>query len=472
MTKEFNNIHLIGIGGINVSAIAKLLLSQKKNVTGFDLVESDITRELSSLGAQISIEEKTELSEKVDLIIFSEAVPEDDKQRAEAKFKNIKQISAFEFWGEFAKEKKVIAVSGTNGKSSTTAILGLILEEAGLDPTVVVGTKVLGWGSQPKDGQPLADNILIGSSEWLVIEADEYHAHMLEFNPFIAVITNISADHLDFYKDIKDIQNHFQKWVNQINPKGTLVINKDDKISSELKTNLQIKEFGIDGLKGIRSSALTVEPRCKNKLGFTKFNIFDEEQNFGKVEFHVPGEFNVANCLAAVAVASILNIGPKKIIKSLEKFKGTWRRFEFVGKYNEADIISDYAHHPEAIKATLKGAREWYPAGKIIVLFEPHQHNRTKNLFDDFVQAFDEADEVIISEIHDVAGREEREDQSVSSRHLVEAIASNHSNPDRITYAPDLASAEQMLQEKIQPEDAVIIMGAGNVDRVARNLVK
>jgi UDP-N-acetylmuramate--alanine ligase len=458
---KYNNIHLIGIGGINVSAIAKLLLSQNKNVFGFDLVESDITIELQKLGANISIEEKLDLSQDIDLVIYSEAVPKDDKQREQANKSGIKEISAFEFWGEYAKDKKVIAVSGTNGKSSTTAILGYILEQAGFDPTVVVGTKVLQWNS----------NIRIGNSDWLVIEADEYHAHMLEFNPDIAIITNISADHLDFYKDIDDIKNHFQKWVNQIKPKGTLIINRDNKISNELTADVEVKKIGIGGDKEIRSSGLTVHPAREDKLGVYRFNIIENDKDWGEVTYSIPGEFNVANSISAAIACNVAGVETNIIRESLVSFKGTWRRFELVGKYNKADIVSDYAHHPDAIKATLKAARELYPFNKIIVLFEPHQHNRTKNLFDDFVGSFSEADEVIISEIYDVAGRTTQSDQKASSKDLVDAIKKSDSSKN-ITYAPDLNTAEKALKEKIEPENLVIVMGAGNVDVVARNLIK
>jgi len=460
MFHKYKTIHLIGIGGINVSAIAKLLLSQGKIVSGFDLVKSEITDELIQLKADISTENAGKLSESVDFVIYSEAVPEDDPQRVEAKSRGIKQISAFQFWGEYAKNKKVIAVSGTNGKSSTTALIGRALEKNNFDPTVVVGTKVLEWNS----------NIRLGKSEWLVIEADEYHAHMLEFKPYIAVITNISPDHLDYYKDIDDIVNHFQKWVDSIPKDGFLILNRDDQASKRLNLNCNIKKFGVNGSQEIRSAGVTTKPEYNGNKGILRFNIVDDLIDWGEVWAPSPGKHTISNIVAAATAACALGIDKRKIVRSLRDFQGTWRRFEFIGEYNGAVIISDYAHHPDGIRTTLEAAREWYPFKRIILLYQPHQHNRTKNLFDDFVTAFSEADELILAEIYDVAGREEGEDQSISSKDLVKSIT--RPNADYVTYAPDLESAEQILKDKIKPEDIVIIMGAGDVDNVARKLIK
>jgi len=472
--KNYKHIYLIGIGGISISAIAKLFLYHKINVSGFDLVESNITREIISLGADIIIMDKSaQIPEDVDLLIYSEAVPENDSIRAQAKKRQIKQLSGSEFWGEFSKDKKVIAISGTNGKSSTTAMIGLILEEAGLDPTVVVGTRVLQWNN----------NIRIGSSDWLVIEADEYHAKMLNYTPYIAVITNIAEDHLDYYKNLDDIIFHFQKWVDKMPDNSFIILNRDDKNSNKLLTsNKQVYKFGIGGKDCVRAVGITECSKDADWGGETDFNIVDNEKDWGMVRMQVPGKHNIINAVAAAVACDSAGIIRKKIIKALKEFKGTWRRFETVGEYKSALIISDYAHHPEAIKATLEAARSWYPFHRIVLLFQPHHHNRTKNLFNEFVQSFSQADEVIISEIYDVAGREISEDQEISSNDLVIAIKNSFPvrsgegdesglSADNISYAQNLESAEQMLRKKIKPEDIVIIMGAGDVDKVARNLV-
>ena len=459
--KYYKHIYLIGIGGISISSIAKLFLHHKIKVSGFDAAQSDITREIADLGANVAIADKrAQLPEDADLIVFSEAVPESDPLRQQAKERKIKQLSGAMFWGEFSRGKKVIAVSGTNGKSTTTTMIGLILEQAGFDPTVVVGTRVGQWDS----------NIRIGKSDWLVIEADEYKAKMLNYTPQIAVITNIAEDHLDYYKDLDDIIAHFQKWIDTVPDSGFVVLNQDDKNSNHLKPR-HARFFGLKGNKGTRAVGRTVCSGIDSWVGDNDFNIVDDHDDWGLVKMNVPGAFNIQNAIAAAAASDAAGAGRKKIIKALEKFKGAWRRFEMVGEYNKALIVSDYAHHPAGIRATLEAARGWYPFHRIIVLFQPHHRNRTKKLFNDFVNAFDAADEVIISEIYDVAGREQSDDQSVSSKDLVEAIKTSTSLQN-VFYASNLSQSEALLKQKIRPDDVVIIMGAGDVDTVARDLVK
>ncbi|OJI06606.1 UDP-N-acetylmuramate--L-alanine ligase [bacterium CG10_46_32] len=460
--KQYNHVYLIGAGGISVSAIAKLLLHHGVSVSGFDLAKSDITDELSDLGAMISIADThAEIPMGVDLLVYSEAVPENDALRKQAVARDITQIKAAGFWGKFSANKKVIAISGTNGKSTTTAMIGLILENAGYDPTVVVGTRVLAWDS----------NIRIGKSDWLVIEADEYAAKMLAYKPQVAVITNISADHLDYYKDLDDIIQHFQKWLNAMPQHGTVVLNKDDVASKKLVAPKQtIRLFALKGSSDVRAAGMTETSNQSGWVGNLNFNIVDTDKDWGYVKMNVPGMHAIANAVAAAVAADSVGVPHKKIIKALSNFSGTWRRFEMVGEYHGALVVSDYAHHPDGIRATLAAARGWYPFHRIIVLFQPHHHNRTKNLFNEFAASFGRADEVIISEIYDVSGREDVGDQDVSSKDLVAAIKKFGVAP--VSYASDVAQAEAMLKEKIKPEDVVIIMGAGDVDRVARNLIK
>ena len=460
-----------------MSAIAKLLKASGVKVSGSDVMASDITAELEKEGIQVSIGQKAEnIAADVSLVIFTDAIPEYNVERKTAVQKNIRAISAFQFWGEYSKDKKVVAVSGTNGKSTTTAMLGLIMEQAGLDPTVVVGTKVLQWNS----------NIRIGKSDWLVIEADEYHAHMLELNPQLVVLTNITPDHLDYYKDLDDIVAHFQTWIDRVPSSGGIVVNAQDEASQKLKLpNALTRIYSVGGKENLRSAGLTIRSGHDSWAGYVAFNIVDDNEDWGKVEMRVPGLFNTSNALAAAGAADILGIKHKHIIKALDNFRGTWRRFELVGEYNGALVVSDYAHHPDGIKATLEAARGWYPFKKIVLLYQPHQHNRTRKLFDDFVTSFDKCDELILAEIYDVAGRSSEEDKAVSSNDLVKAIIDRHPErsgsgvegssgltSDHVSYAPDLESAEIMVKEKVGKGDVLIVMGAGDVDSVARNLVK
>ncbi len=465
--KNIKHAFLVGIGGISVSAIAKLLVKKGVMVSGFDLAKTDITMELSDIGVQISSEiSNTNLPKDIDILIYSEAVPKDNKFRLQAIEAGITELSGAQFWGEFSKNKKTIAVSGTNGKSTTTAILGFIMEKAGLDPTVAVGTKVLQWNS----------NIRIGKSDWFIIEADEYAAKMLNYNPKIAVITNISSDHLDFYKNESDIVFYFQKWINQMPPDSIIVLNRDDDNCAKLDLGGRKKiEFGISGEKGVRSAGFTVcSPEGKEHAGKNGFNIVSEE-DWGYTRILIPGRCNVENALAASCAALCAGVSKKKILKSISEFKGTWRRFEIIGEYIGALVISDYAHHPEGIKSAIEAARGWYPFERLIVLFQPHHRNRTKNLFNDFVLSFNGADIVIISEIFDVAGRDHEVDANISSKQIVDAMKKNnednHENAQEVYYASNLDRAKEMLKDFIMENDIILVMGAGDVDKAARVLI-
>lgn len=471
---NYNHIHFIGIGGISVSAAARLAKHLKKKVSGSDVAASGITKKLAREGIGVVIGHAARnIGEAVDLVVYSEAVQKDNPERVCARERGLAEMSVFEFWGAYAKDKKVIAVSGTNGKSTTTAMLGHILVEAGFDPTVVVGTKVIGWGSRPKAGQPLADNIRIGKSEWFVIEADEYAGHMHAFKPHIAVVTNIAADHLDFYKDVQDIQNHFERWLASVRPEGGMVLNAADAVSKKLSlSHARVRRFGIVAEPGIiRAAGITQVVGHNGWDGTAQFNIVDDELDWGWVQLKLPGKHNIENAVAAAVAADMAGVPKKKIIKALSGFSGTWRRFERVGFCRGAMVISDYAHHPDGIRATLAATAEWYPFKRVVLLYQPHQHNRTKNLFSDFVTSFNEAHELIVSEIYDVAGREEADDHVVSSKDLVEAIQKK-SPSAHVHYAPDLKTAEQMVRKTLREGDVLIVMGAGDVDVVARNLAE
>ncbi len=402
----FNSVHCIGIGGIGISAVAKFCLAKGKQVSGSDKVASRITDELKGRNIDFRLGHTREnLPAQVDLVVFSEAVPKDNPERAEAERRGIKQLGHFEFLGELSKNYRTICITGTHGKSTTTAMTGLIFEAAGLDPTVFVGSLVPGW----TDG-----NLRVGKSDLLIIEGDEYKKKMLQLHPETTLITNIEKDHLDVYKDLADIQAAF------------------DQLSSQTSKRV------------FRS---------------------DELDATDKFELSLPGDFNQVNAQGAAALAREYGIDDKIIANTLKSFTGIWRRFEKVGDFNGAMIISDYGHHPTAIKATLKAAKDFYPGRRLVLLFEPHQHNRTKELFSDFVTAFGDADIAIISEIYHVEGRVADEGE-VSSLDLVKAIASG-----KVTYARNLTEAETQLRSTIKPGDIVIVMGAGDVDQVARKLV-
>lgn len=499
---KIKKTHFIGVGGIGMSAAAKMMLEFGKNVTGSDVCDSEIVEEVRKKGAVIFIGSDSEhIKKDIDLVIYSLAVPENNPERVKAKKLGIKQISYPEFLGFLSRTMETVAISGTNGKSTTTAMLGLILEKAGIDPTVIVGSKVKSF----KDGNlRLSQKLNISrysesrneaknpeKSNLFIVEACEYKAAMLELSPKMIILTNIEEDHLDFYKNLEHIKRTFKKYIEKAEKDGVVIYNMDDRNSVDVMNGYNGRKIGycveqiskfkntppfgyhswqdITPLKRGTLDVLAKNVRVKNQRQI--FEVFRGEKKLGEIKLRIPGIFNVYNSLGAISAALDIGADFKIIKKSLEEFTGIWRRFEIVGEYNGAVIISDYAHHPTAIKNTLKAAEEFFPNRKIVAVFEPHSHNRTRKLFTEFAKSFDDADLVILSEVYDVAGREKPVDR-VSSRELAEAVKQCRRNRGEscscdkardVFYAKDLKEARKILLKNIKKNDVVLIMGAGDI---------
>lgn len=407
--KQIKKVFFIGIGGIGISALAKMALSRDMEVLGLNDEESTKTLEpLRDAGVMIYyLNELKELPD-ADMYVFSDAwVYRGPQFIIQARNTGKPTLSYFEALGLFAKKYKVIAISGTHGKTTTTAMVADILIDANLDPTVVVGSFVKKFGS----------NFRKGAGEYLVVEADEYNRHFLNFHPYIGAITNIEADHLDCYKDLADIQNAFD-----------IFASKSQNI---------IKDY---------SKYLDKVPKLL-----------------------VPGEHNRQNAATAYAVADFLGINNEIIEKSLSNFSGTWRRLEKRGETSEGAIIyDDYAHHPTEVRASLQALRELYPnlggqdSKKITVIFQPHLYSRTKALFQEFVKSFNQADQIVLLPIYFAR---ESKDETVSSDVLAEAIRKEGVKVDSF---PDFESAEAYVQGlKLGKNDVLVTMGAGEAYKVA-----
>ncbi|MBI4708872.1 MAG: UDP-N-acetylmuramate--L-alanine ligase [Candidatus Portnoybacteria bacterium] len=471
-------IHFIGIGGIGMSALARYYLSHGFEVSGSDAAGSKITEELAKEGAEIfSGHKKANIKDGTDLIIYSAAVPEDNPELEEAKKLSIKCQTYGQALGELTKKMWTIAISGTHGKSTTTAMIGLILERAGFDPTVIVGTKLREWGNS---------NCRVGKSEYLVIEADEYTASFLNYWPKMIVLTNIEEDHLDYYKDLKHILATFKEYLGHLPKDGILVVNEEDENISEIITNFPASPAG--GQYPISNE----NPKFKSQI--PKYRIEKYNSKFGAtgLSLKIPGRHNLMNAYAAITAARALEIPDDISLKALNEFNGTWRRFEYRGMVNGARIYDDYAHHPTEIKATLQGAREYLNSlslsdsdrnyavvrqRQLWCVFQPHQFQRTSYLFDNFVEAFDEADVVVSIDIYSVAGREKPEIiKSVSSQKLAEAIEQRNSalgfKDKKIIYLDSFEKAEQYLKENLKKRDMAIIMGAGDIYKLTEGLIK
>ncbi len=421
-------IHFIGIGGIGVSALAQYYLTKGNQVSGSDLVGTPITEFLQKKGATIFIGPNTGKNiEDYNIVIYSPAVKESNPEIKEAERRGIMVLSYPKALGELTKEYFTIAVSGTHGKSTTTAMVSLILTEAGLDPTVVVGTKLKEFGNS---------NFRMGNSQYLVIEACEHEESFLSYWPKIIVVTNIEEDHLDYYGNLENIKIAFNKFVSHLGKDGILVKNKDIVINTDKRTI----DFSLEDKEDIEKLREVIK---------------------------IPGEHNLLNGLAALSVARLLNVPDDVSYSALSKYAGSWRRFEET-QFDSFVLIDDYAHHPTEITATLKGAREKYPSKKIYCAFQPHQYQRTYLLFDDFVKSFKNAikdkliDKLFLIDIYDVPGRESEEAKSkVSSEKLAKEIGGGAKYVSREELFNDLNGGE-----------VVIFMGAGNIYDLSQDFKK
>jgi UDP-N-acetylmuramate--alanine ligase len=456
MFEDIKKVHLIGVGGIGMSALAKLFHAKGAVVSGSDLNASSLTDELIARGMKIFIgHDASQLSEDVDLVIYSSAIPETNPERVAAKEQQIRELTYAEFLGELSKGYSTIAVAGTHGKSSTTAMLSLILEEAGYDPTVIVGSRIPSF----KDG-----NLRIGSGRFFVVEACEYKANLLHLSPEMVVLTNVDEDHLDFYKDIDHIRATFQEFVDKLKGKGMVVWNADDEESKKLEIARGVT-FGFGEHAEYRAT------KRVTGSGVQRAQVMRQEaqdQQLGEMELGVTGAYNMSNALAATAAAMELGVPFETCAKVLKQFVGIWRRFEKLGQWQGATVYSDYGHHPTEVAAVIKASKEFFTDQRVVLCYQPHQHARTIALMDELVDALKDADTLVLTEIYEVAGR--TEDTRVSSADLMEKI--KQVRPEcQVVFAKDLPNTKLLLAQIVKEGDVLIMQGAGSIDDLARELV-
>lgn len=444
--KKNSHIHFIGIGGISMSGLAHIALSDGFYVTGSDRTKSNITEKLEAEGAEIFYGHSPKNIEGADLVVHTAAVKMDNPEMAEAVRQGIPLIDRAEFLGAIMKNyTHAIGVAGTHGKTTTTSMIAHALLYAETDPTISVGGEL----------DIIDGNIRCGKSDLFVTEACEYTNSFLKFFPTIALITNIEEDHLDFFTGIEMIRDSFRKYAMLTKGKGSVIAYGEDeniKIALDM-SGLDIITYGLGADNDFYAKNI-----CYN-AGFPAFDVFCKDKMVCHISLNVPGEHNILNALATVAVCNALNIDFTTAAKGIETFKGTHRRFEKKGMINEAVIIDDYAHHPTEIKATLKAAKS-FPHTKIRCIFQPHTYSRTRTLWNDFLTSFDDADELILTHIY--AAREIYDGVTDPDKLALE-IKERGINAKYIDSFEDVA---KYIKETAQPGEIIFTMGAGDVTNI------
>jgi UDP-N-acetylmuramate--alanine ligase len=453
MYGRIRKIHFVGIGGIGMSGIAEVLLNLGYQVSGSDLRESEITRRLAEFGGEIAFGHRAENVEGADVVVTSTAVRQDNPEVLEAHRKLIPVIPRAEMLAELMRMKYGIAIAGTHGKTTTTSMVATILTHGGIDPTAVIGGRLDAFGSNAK----------LGQGKFLVAEADESDGSFLKLSATIAVVTNIDADHLDYYRDLDQIKETFIDFINKVPFFGVAVLCLDDPNIQSLIPQVK-KRFVTYGLNTPQAD-FSADEIVHTGIG-TSFTVLHRGERLGRLSFRMPGRHNVLNALAAVAVAMELEIPFTDISEGFEDFGGVQRRFQIKDEVQGVMIVDDYGHHPAEIKATLAAARAGWDR-RLVTVFQPHRYSRTHALFADFTTAFYQSDHLVVTDVYS-AGEEPIE--GIDSRALVEGISGHgHKNAH---YLGDKDAVVAHLLSTVREGDIVITLGAGNVWQIGEAFAK
>lgn len=448
-----SSIYFVGIGGISMSGLAEILLKEGFTVSGSDNKASDLTVRLESHGAKIMIGQKaSNITDDIDLIVYTAAIHQDNPEWQSAKAAGLPMLSRAEFLGQLMDNyARSIAVSGTHGKTTTTSMIAHILLAADTDPTISVGGKLSSIGG----------NIRVGGSDVFLTEACEYTNSFLNFHPRYSIILNIEEDHMDFFKDIQDIRNSFHRFAKNTSKDGVLILNSAIEHPEEIVSDLEEKvvTFGITGSEDYTATNITY-----NKNACPSFTYVCGQKACGHVTLNVPGKHNISNALSAIAFAKEAGFDDDTIIRGLESFGGTERRFQYKGKLGDITVIDDYAHHPTEITATLTAAKN-YPHDRIVCVFQPHTYTRTKAFWNEFASALALADMVILA---DVYAARETDTLGIRSEDLAAEIRKLGTES---YYFPSFDAIEKFLLEKCINKDLLITMGAGDVYQIGESLL-
>jgi UDP-N-acetylmuramate--alanine ligase len=442
-------IHMVGIGGSGMCGIAEVLLSLGHVVSGSDIKESAVTRQLEEMGARIYVGHAAENIGPADVVVISSAVSPDNPEVVAARGKKIPVIPRAEMLAELMRLKYSVTIAGAHGKTTTTSMIGLVLQDAHFDPTIVIGGRLQNFGS----------NARAGKGEFIVVEADESDRSFLKLSATIAVITNIDAEHLDHYTDLDDIKRSFVIFANKVPFYGSVILCIDNEGNRSILSQIERKvvTYGFSPEADFRAIPI------HTKEYSSEFQVFHHDMNLGVVRLNVPGSHSIVNSLAAIAVASELGISFDTAREALGHFPGVDRRFQLRCEANDILIIDDYAHHPTEIEATLTAARQGWNR-RIIAVFQPHRYTRTLHLFGGFTQCFRNADILLLTEIYPAG---EKSIPGVSVEKLAKAIT----GPQVILHK-DLDALPEAILALAQPGDLVLFLGAGSITSVAEKTAK
>lgn len=447
------HIHFIGIGGYGMSAIAKVMLEMGYQVSGSDLARQELTEKLAAKGAQVFIGHEADHVKGADVVVYSTALSKDNVEIAEAQKLNIPILHRSQMLGRLMNTKKGIAVAGAHGKTTTSSMIALVLEGCQKDPTYIIGGEIMNLGSNAKAGQ----------GDWVVAEADESDGSFLQYHPYIALVNNIEADHLENYNgDFENLKNAYAQFLSQVKEDGKAVVCKDDAYLREMIPQIrsQVITYGIEDDADYIARNLELGDRK------ARFDVEFQGKALGTIQLSVPGKHNVYNAMATLITCLEAGLSFEQVAEAITEFRGAKRRFQVLGEVDDILVIDDYAHHPTEIEATISAAKA--TGKRIVAVFQPQRYTRTYFLFEQFSRAFPDADEVIITDIYSPAG--EKQIEGITSAKLVELIRQN-SNAN-VRYIPSKEEVQSYLLDTVASGDLVLTMGAGDIWKAADGLAK
>jgi len=452
MRHRIGKVHFVGIGGIGMSGIAEVLMNLGYRVTGSDLAESDTIHRLRGLGAEVFLGHRAENLREADVVVTSSAVRKDNPEVVAAQERLIPVIPRAEMLAELMRLKYAIAVAGTHGKTTTTSMIATVLAHAGLDPTAVIGGKLNAFGSNAK----------LGQGELLVAEADESDGSFLKLPPTIAVVTNIDPEHLDHYRDLGEIQAAFLEFANKVPFYGLAVLCLDHENVQALipRISKRFVTYGLTTQANFRATDISFHGLM------TSFRAFENDRELGQISIRMPGLHSVYNALATLAAARELDVSFEVVREALGSFSGVQRRFQVKGEWGGVMVVDDYGHHPTEIKATLSAAKRGWER-RTVVIFQPHRYTRTRDLFKEFLTAFNQADVLFLTGIY-AAGEDPI--PGVKVEDLYEGIK-GHGHKD-VTLVPDKNQIVERVLPRLRSGDMVITLGAGDVWKVGEKLIE